>query len=137
MPKLKQASDLPQGMKKRGRAVAEELELERQENPEAQQTQETPEEFALRFFGDGSPHEPQDGLPSLDWLKAQFKTKSAAIRYLHSDLGGANAPRVIAKHLGIRYQHARNVCLTPLKRGPNEDWRPKAQIPDFKPRDEE
>ena len=85
----------------------------------------SPEQFARQFFGDGSPREPQEGLPSLEWLKEQFKTKSAAIRYLHSDLGGSHPPKVIAKHLGIRYQHARNVCTTPLKRGPNEDWRPK------------
>jgi hypothetical protein len=85
----------------------------------------SPEEFALQFFGDGSPRENQEGLPSLEWLKNQFRTKSAAIRYLHSDMGGAHPPKIIAKHLGIRYQHARNVCITELKRGPNEDWRPK------------
>jgi hypothetical protein len=87
----------------------------------------SPEEFARQFFGDGSPREHQEGLPSLEWLKSQFKTKSAAIRYLHSDMGGAHPPKVIAKHLGIRYQHARNVCTTQLKRGPNEDWRPKTK----------
>jgi hypothetical protein len=84
----------------------------------------TPEEFAKRFFGDGSPREAQEGLPSLEYLKSQYKTKSAAIRYLHN-LG--HPPKIIAKHLGIRYQHARNVCITPLKRGPNEDWRPKKE----------
>jgi len=88
-----------------------------------------PEEFAKRFFGDGSPQIHQEGLPSLEWLKSQFKTKSAAIRYLHNQ---GHPPKVISKHLGIKYQHARNVCITPLKRGPNEDWRPKT-IPPFKP----
>lgn len=105
----------------------EETEHEIQEQSSPVFEQLSPEEFARRFFGDGSPQETQTGLPSLDWLKQQFKTKSAAIRYLHSDLGGAHPPKVIAKHLGIRYQHARNVCTTALKRGPNEDWRPKTK----------
>ena len=66
----------------------------------------------------------QDGLPSLEWLKDNYQTKSAAIRYLVS-LG--IPVKVIAKHLGVKYQHARNVATNPLKRGPNEDWRPKSQ----------
>jgi len=101
-------------------------EIEDQTNESSQVYEQMgPEEFARQFFGDGSPRENQEGLPSLEWLKEQFKTKSAAIRFLHSELGGAHPPKVIAKHLGIRYQHARNVCITELKRGPNEDWRPK------------
>ena len=32
--------------------------------------------------------------------KDNFKIKSAAIRYLHSDLGGARPPKVIANHVG-------------------------------------
>lgn len=60
------------------------------------------------------------GLPSLQVLKQQFKTKSAAIRHLYS-LG--HETKDIAKHLGLRYQHVRNVLHTELKRGPNEDWR--------------
>jgi hypothetical protein len=95
---------------------------------------ESPEEFAKRFFGDSSPQETQEGLPTLAWLKEQFRTKSAAIRYLNSELGGSHPPKVIAKHLGIRYQHARNVCTTTLKRGPNEDWRPR--VPQAKVHDE-
>lgn len=88
--------------------------------------QQSPEEFAKEFFGDLNTKEPQLGddgkpLPTLEWLKEHYKTKSAAIRYLHF-LG--NSPKTISKHLGILYQHARNVCTTPLKRGPNEDWRP-------------
>jgi hypothetical protein len=43
-----------------------------------------PEEFAAQFFGGGSVREPQEGLTSLERLKGQLKTKSAAIRYLHS-----------------------------------------------------
>lgn len=87
---------------------------------------QSPEEFAKEFFpssdvSSGASVE-QEGLPSIEWLKSQFQTKSAAIRYLHS-LG--HQPKVIAKHLGIKYQHARNVCTTKLKRGPNEDWHPK------------
>lgn len=93
------------------------------EADESLNQQQSPEEFAKEFFGDsGQPQEPQDGLPTLAWLKEQYTTKSAAIRYLTS-LG--HKPKVIAKHLGIRYQHARNVATTELKRGPNEDWRPK------------
>jgi hypothetical protein len=63
---------------------------------------------------------PQDGLPSMEWLKEQFQSKSAAIRYL---VNQGHEVKAIAKHLGIRYQHARNVAKTELKRGPNEDWR--------------
>lgn len=104
----------------------------------------TPEEFIQEFFppvtsvtgeeiATGS-NEPQTGLPSIDWLKEKFKTKSAAIRYLFN-LGPSigfldgTPPKIIAKHLGIRPQHARNVCKTPLKRGPNEDWRVLPKTP--------
>lgn len=61
-------------------------------------------------------------LPPLSDLKAEYKTKSAIIRYLTS-LGAST--KEIATYTGIRYQHVRNVMTTPLKRGPNEDWRPK------------
>lgn len=59
-------------------------------------------------------------LPSLAWIQYTFKTKSAAIRYL---LDRGIAVKEIAKHLGIRYQHVRNVMKTPLKRGPNEAYK--------------
>jgi predicted metalloendopeptidase len=101
-------------------------------------TQQTPEEFVQEFFppiitatgeeiATGN-SQAQSNLPTLDWLKAHFKTKSAAIRYLYNlgpKVGYPNGtpPKIIAQHLGIRPQHARNVCKTPLKRGPNEDWR--------------
>jgi DNA-binding NarL/FixJ family response regulator len=78
----------------------------------------SPEEFAKEMFGEAD--KPQEGLPTLEWLKQQFQTKSACIRYLHNQ-GIAN--KVIAKHLGVRYQQVRNVVTNPLKRGPNEDWR--------------
>lgn len=104
--------------KKRGlpRALEEEAEILEGQSPK---------EFAESFFPDGISVN-VEGLPSNDWLKSQFQTKSAAIRYLFH-LG--HKPKVIARHLGIRYQMARNVCLTPLKRGPNESWHPKAESP--------
>lgn len=73
------------------------------------------------------------GLPTPEWLKEQFSTKSAAVRYL---INQGFEVKDIAKHLNMKYQHVRNVSLTPLKRGPNEDWRkPLLQgstIPDLK-----
>jgi|SRR5215831_17904741 len=89
------------------------------EDPNLKEGQ-SPEEFAKEFFGEAD--QPQPGLPKLDWIKTNFKTKSAAIRYLINQGYKVNA---IAKHLGVKYQHVRNVATTPLKRGPNEDWRPK------------
>jgi hypothetical protein len=64
--------------------------------------------------------ESEKGLPSLEWLKSQFQTKSATIRYLVSK---GFEVKDIAKHLNIRYQQVRNVSKNELKRGPNEDWR--------------
>jgi hypothetical protein len=43
---------------------------------------------------------------------SQCATKSAKIRALHA-AGFATGP--ISKFLGIRYQHARNVLVTPVK----------------------
>lgn len=97
-----------------------------EEDPEIAEVQ-SPEEFAKEFFGGQEivhSRLDQEGLPSIEWLGKNYQTKSARIRYLHS-LG--HSPKVIAKHLGIRYQMARNVCTTLLKRGPNEDWRPKPE----------
>lgn len=62
----------------------------------------------------------ESGMPSLSWLKEHFKTKSAAIRYLHIDRG--YSVNDIRKHLDLRYQHVRNVLKKELKRGPNEDF---------------
>lgn len=87
---------------------------------ELERTSQEPslEEFVKELHGQADV--PQDGLPSLEWLKSKFSTKSAAIRYLVNQ--GFEIKR-IAKHMGVRYQHARNVAVSPLKRGPNEDWR--------------
>lgn len=48
-----------------------------------------------------------------DELLSKFGTKSAAIRYLDSEGLSRSA---IAKLLDIRYQHVRNVLITPLKK---------------------
>lgn len=84
-----------------------------------------------------SPVGSEKGLPTREWLKEQFNTKSAAVRYL---INQGFEVKDIAKHLEMRYQHVRNVSKTELKRGPNEDWRKPlligTQIPDpkgFKP----
>jgi hypothetical protein len=61
----------------------------------------------------------ENGLPRLEWLRRHFNTKSAVIRYLHHK---GHPVKLIAKHLGIRYQHVRNVLTVELKRGPNESW---------------
>lgn len=59
-------------------------------------------------------------LPSLGWLKDHFKTKSATIRYLTIE---RKFPiNRVAKHLGLKYQHVRNVTTQNLKRGPNESF---------------
>lgn len=80
-----------------------------------------------------SPVGADKGLPTKEWLKEQFSTKSAAVRYL---VNQGLEVKDIAKHLGMRYQHVRNVSKNELKRGPNEDWRkPLLQnttIPDSK-----
>lgn len=62
----------------------------------------------------------ENGMPPLSWLKEKLKTKSAVIRYLHHKGFSVNQ---IHKHLGIRYQHVRNVLTTELKRGPNEPFK--------------
>lgn len=46
-------------------------------------------------------------------LMAEHKTKSALIRHL-SSLGHKNGP--ISKFMGIRFQHVRNVLVTPIKK---------------------
>lgn len=102
-----------------------------QETDEEGPNEPTLEEFVKEMHGQAD--QPQDGLPSLDWLKSTFSTKSAVIRYLTSQ--GFDV-KTIAKHLGMRYQHVRNVAKSELKRGPNEDWRKPylegSNIPDSK-----
>lgn len=61
----------------------------------------------------------ENGMPSLLWLRKHFQTKSASIRYLHHR---GHSVKDVAKHLGLRYQHVRNVLTVELKRGPNENW---------------
>lgn len=53
--------------------------------------------------------------PEVQKVIKDAPTKSAAIRQLHS-MGLTRGQ--IAKAMGIRYQHVRNVLITPLKRGP-------------------
>lgn len=50
---------------------------------------------------------------SYDVLMEQFGSKSNVIRYLHSKGWSRGS---IAKFMNIRYQHVRNVLITPLKR---------------------
>lgn len=53
-------------------------------------------------------------LPTIEIMnELGYKSKSAQIRHL--DLCGFDRS-TIAKHLNIRYQHVRNVLITPLKR---------------------
>jgi len=84
-----------------------------------------------------SPIGSEKGLPTLEWIKETFQSKSAAVRFL---INQGHEVKDIAKHLNMKYQHVRNVATTPLKRGPNEDWRKPllegSTIPsakDFKP----
>lgn len=46
-------------------------------------------------------------------LLTEHKTKSGIIRFLNSK-GYKNGP--IAKYMGIRFQHVRNVLVTPVKK---------------------
>lgn len=80
---------------------------------------ESLDDFVRQMHGT-TPTGTTNGMPTLDELKAKFKTKSACIRHLHIDRGFK--VKDIAKHLGLRYQHVRNVLKTELKRGPNEDF---------------
>lgn len=101
--------------KKSGLPKAVEQELE---DEERRASEPTMEDHIKELHG--TMDKPQEGLPSLEYLKEHFQTKSAAIRFL---VNQGYEVKAIAKHLGIRYQHARNVAKTELKRGPNEDWR--------------
>lgn len=49
----------------------------------------------------------------LESYMSEYKTKSALIRYLDSQ-GWTRG--TIAKFMGIRYQHVRNVLITPIKK---------------------
>ncbi len=95
--------------------LAEALEIREEKAKEP-----TLQEFVNEMHGEHSASVPQDGMPTVEWLQDTFQTKSAIIRYLTSQ---GYVVKVIAKHLGMRYQHVRNVATSTLKRGPNEDWR--------------
>lgn len=85
--------------------------------------EEAPQEVSMEQFVKemhGQADVPQNGMPPIDKIKEMFQTKSAAVRYLIHE---GFEVKDIAKHLGMKYQHVRNVSLQKLKRGPNEDWR--------------
>lgn len=50
---------------------------------------------------------------SYEDLIAEYKTKSALIRALHAE---GESRGSIAKLMNIRYQHVRNVLITPIKK---------------------
>lgn len=108
-----------------GRQVLSRIEDEDEENlgedelASIKRDKQTLDQFLVEQFDTSSTGE-KLGMPSLPFLKEQFKTKSARIRYLHS-LGFK--VKDIAKHMNIRYQHARNVLTMELKRGPNEAFK--------------
>lgn len=114
-------------------------QLQEELDEELSMPEQTPEEFAKEFFEQADKPQDDKGLPPLTWLKEQFKTKSACIRYL---INQGFEVKDIANHMGVRYQHVRNVATSPLKRGPNEDWRkpllPQLPSPkDFNPEEAE
>jgi len=100
---------------------------------EGKKTEPTLEEHIQELHGTEALAKPQEGLPSIEWLQGEFKTKSAVIRYLINQNFTVNQ---IHKHTGWRYQMVRNIATNNLKRGPNEDWRKPllkdTSIPDAK-----
>ena len=50
---------------------------------------------------------------NLETLMNEYKTKSAVIRYLD---GQKMTRGQISKFMNIRYQHVRNVLITPIKK---------------------
>ena len=98
------------------KSVQEALEIE-----ETKEAEPTLAEFVKELHGDAAIAKTEGtGMPSMEWLQEQFQTKSAIIRYL---INQRYDVKDIAKTYGFRYQHVRNVATSPLKRGPNEDWR--------------
>src|SRR5690606_31652784 len=102
--------------------VGEDPDLERAQDLSHMEPKDL-DQFLVEQFGTTTLEE--NGMPSLDWLRSKLKTKSACIRYLHYK---GFKIKDIAKHLGLRYQHVRNVLTTELKRGPNEPFK----IDDFR-----
>jgi hypothetical protein len=124
---------------KHNKGLPKALAAEEDADVAAQLAEQDLRSFVEDMHGEGSADIEQSGMPTREWLQEQFKTKSAIIRYLINQKYEVNA---IAKHLGLRYQHVRNVATNDLKRGPNEDWRKPLleglSIPDskrFKPDD--
>jgi len=74
------------------------------------------------LFAEPDPEPSNTNLPSAEWIKANFKTKSGAIRYLDSQ--GFKTKDIVGL-LRIRYQHVRNVLTKELKRGPSEVFHDK------------
>lgn len=107
--------------KKQSTAGMSKAELaQHEELPQPKVVEQSMGEFINELHGDNTLSQPIDGFPSIEWLQETFKTKSAIIRYLTSQ---GKEVKSIARHLGMRYQHVRNVAKQELKRGPNEDWR--------------
>lgn len=50
-------------------------------------------------------------------LLTKLKSKSAVVRFLDAE---KHSRASIAKFCGIRYQHVRNILVTPLKKGAEE-----------------
>lgn len=51
---------------------------------------------------------------TLESYMDEFKTKSAVIRHLINNEGRSRG--AVAKFMGIRYQHVRNVIIQPVKK---------------------
>ncbi len=75
----------------------------------------TLDDFLIEVHGESS----HSNMPTIQWLKDTFKTKSARIRYLYQ---AGHTLKEIQQHLQLRPQHVRNVLTTALKRGPNEGF---------------
>jgi hypothetical protein len=115
--------------RRKARPIEHDDEIDEQEDkPTTPQPELSLTDFLSETFGHTevdnigpSPEEilPEGQLPSIAWVKKNFKTKSAAIRYLVSK---GHEVKDIANLLSVKYQHVRNVKVTQLKRGPNEDW---------------
>jgi hypothetical protein len=58
-----------------------------------------------------------DAVPTASELIAKYGTKSSAIRAMHAE--GMERGK-IAKLLNIKYQHVRNVLITPVKKAGNK-----------------
>ncbi len=57
-------------------------------------------------------------LPDKAWIQDNFKSKSAAIRYLALELD--TPVKIIAAHLGLPYRHVFNI-VTKAKKEPTSD----------------